>query len=88
MHYTKGELSWESEKDLRVYFSDIRGHALPDPDLYFEPRSNAPLPDIVCRCDKDLRLRTRFHRSGDRYEHEILVETMGLSAKLNLGKAE
>lgn len=75
MHYTKGELSWESEKDLKVYFSDIAGRSLSESDLYFEQRPGAPLPDVVCRCAKELQLRTRFHRAGDRYEHEILVES-------------
>ena len=28
MHYTKGELSWESERDLRVYFADMAGRPL------------------------------------------------------------
>lgn len=75
MHYTKGELTWESEKDLKVYFADMKSRPLGPDDLFFEARSAAPLPDIVCRCDPSFQLRTRFHRAdGGRYEHEILVE--------------
>jgi hypothetical protein len=86
MHYTKGELSWESEKDLKVYFADIVGRPLGDRELYFEARVGAPLPDVVCRCAKELQLRTRFHRVGDRYEHEILVESLNKTVG-TVGKA-
>lgn len=89
MHYTKGELSWESERDLRVYFADMQGRPLGPDDLYFDPRPAAPLPDIVCRCTQEFQLRTRFHKAGDRVEHEVLVETPEKPvANTNLGRAE
>ncbi|QOV89499.1 DUF1570 domain-containing protein [Humisphaera borealis] len=88
MHYTKGELSWETEKDLKVYFSDMAGRALSPEQLYFEARPGAPLPDIVCRCHDDYQLRTRFHKSGDRFEHEVAVEKPGTRVARELGRAE
>lgn len=93
MHYTKGDLTWESEKDLRVYFADMLGRPLADGELYFDRRPGAALPDVVCRCTKDFQLRTRFHRAGDRYEHEVLVEPPPAPAafsasKSALGRAE
>lgn len=88
MHYTKGELSWESEKDLRVYFADMAGRPLGADDLYFEPRPGGPLPDIVCRCHPQFQLRTRFHRAGQKLEHEVAVERPGTTARIGLGRAE
>ena len=88
MHYTKGELSWESERDLRVYFADMAGRPLGPEDLFFEARAGSPLPDIVCRCHKDFQLRTRFHRAGDRLEHEVAVEKPGTMGQIGLGRAE
>lgn len=88
MHYTKGELHWETEKDLKVYFSDVAGKTLPPEHLYFEPRPGAPLPDIVCRCHSDYQLRTRFHRTGDRYEHEVAVEKPGTTLNKQYGRVE
>ncbi|MDB5297647.1 MAG: hypothetical protein JWO31_3630 [Phycisphaerales bacterium] len=89
MHYTKGELSWESDADLKSYFADMVGRPLGPDALYFEPRPGAPLPDIVCRCDKAFQLRTRFHRAaGDKLEHEVGVERPGTSGSVGLGRAE
>jgi len=88
MHYTKGELTWETEKDLKVYFSDVTGRTLPPESLYFEARPGAPLPDIVCRCHSDYQLRTRFHRTSDRYEHEVAVEKPGTSLNRQIGRLD
>jgi len=66
MHYTKGELEWDSDPDLRVYFADIAGKALSPDDLFFESHANCPLPDIVCRCSPKFQLRTRFFKRGTR----------------------
>jgi hypothetical protein len=104
MHYTKGELTWESEKDLKVYFADMTGRPLGADDLSFAARAGAPLPDIVCRCAPTFQLRTRFHQvDGGRFEHEILVESPPAQApptapvaatprpqdeRTNLGRAE
>lgn len=88
MHYTKGDLSWETDKDLKVYFSDTAGRTMTPEQLYFEARPGAPLPDIVCRCHSDYQLRTRFHKTGDRYEHEVAVEKPGTRLTRELGRAD
>jgi hypothetical protein len=77
MHYTKGELQWDSEPDLKVYFADVDGNAMPPEKLFFENHASSPLPDIVCHCSDHFQLRTRFFRNGDKIEHEVLVEAPG-----------
>ncbi len=74
MHYSKGALEWDTDRDLGVYFADIKGKALPPEQLYFDPRPGSPLPDIVCRCWTTSQLRTRFYANGDKIEHDIVVE--------------
>jgi hypothetical protein len=76
MHYAKGELQWDTDANLAVYFADINGKALPPEQLRFEQNTSAPLPDIVCRCPS-YQLRTRFYQTGDKIEHEVLVEPPG-----------
>lgn len=88
MHYTKGELTWETDKDLTVYFSDLTGRVLLPDELFFERRFAATLPDIVCRCDRQYQLRTRFYRTTGRLEQEILVEPPGTRLGEPLGRAE
>lgn len=73
MHYAKGELQWDTDSNLSVYFADINGRAPPPEQLRFETNTAAPLPDIVCRCPS-YQLRTRFYQAGDKIEHEVLVE--------------
>lgn len=74
MHYTKGELTWQSDPDWKVYFADAAGKALTPAQHYFEPRAGAVLPDLVSASSPRFRLRTRFFKSGDKFEHEVLVE--------------
>jgi hypothetical protein len=76
MHYAKGELQWDTDANLAVYFADINGKALTPEQLCFEKNTSAPLPDIVCRCPS-YQLRTRFYQTGDKVEHEVLVEPSG-----------
>jgi hypothetical protein len=80
MQYTKGELTWETDADLGVYFSDIAGRTLRPDELYFAPRAGALLPDIVCRPADSFQLRTRFHRAGERVECEVVLERLPTSA--------
>jgi hypothetical protein len=81
LHYTKGQLKWSTDPDLRKYFADLDGEAFDDDELYLEPREDAPLPDIVCRwCDR-AQLRTRFFQEGDKMEHEVVVEPPGTTAE-------
>ena len=76
MHYAKGELQWDTDSNLGIYFADIAGRPLPPDQLKFEKNAAAPLPDIVCRCP-NYQLRTRFYQAGDKIEHEVLVEPPG-----------
>jgi predicted secreted protein len=76
LHYTKGQLKWSTEPDLRVYFSDLHGNPFDETALYLEPREDAPLPDIVCRWCEDAQLRTRFFDNGEKLEHVVLVESV------------
>jgi hypothetical protein len=76
MHYAKGELQWDTDVNLGVYFADIDGKALPPERLCFDKNASAPLPDIICRCPS-YQLRTRFYQAGDKIEHEVLVEPAG-----------
>jgi len=73
MHYAKGELQWDTDNNLGIYFADINGKPLSPDRLCFEQNLSAPLPDIVCRCPS-YQLRTRFYQTGDKTEHEMLVE--------------
>jgi len=50
MHYAKGELQWDTDNNLGIYFADINGKPLSPDRLCFEQNLSAPLPDIVCRC--------------------------------------
>jgi hypothetical protein len=75
MSYQKGDLKWTTEADPTTYFNNLNGDELSDREMYFESRSHAPLPDLVLRAPKQLRLRTRFHDAPDRkIEHEVLID--------------
>ena len=75
MSYQKGDLKWTTEADPTTYFNNLNGDELTERQMYFDPRSNAPLPDLVLRAPKQIRLRTRFHDApGPKIEHEVLVE--------------
>jgi hypothetical protein len=75
MKYTRGELQWESEENPAVYFANLEGRPFNRYQLYFEPRWNAPMPDLVCQVTEQVRLRTRFYYAGQKVEHEVVIET-------------
>jgi hypothetical protein len=77
VRYTKGQVQWQTEPDVKVYFSDIQGRVFEGNELYFDNRSTNPLPDLVCRGTGAFRLRTRFYNAADRIEHEVICEPMG-----------
>jgi hypothetical protein len=77
--YTMGNVRWETDPNVAVYFSGLDGKLLKKDALFFVPRAGAPLPDIVCRPGGATQIRSRFHRTTDApgggdIEHEILVE--------------
>jgi hypothetical protein len=81
-------MSWSTDRDVRVYFSDSHNRVLDDRDLYLDARPGAPLPDIVCHATDRLQLRTRFHRSTDEgddrpFDREVLVESPGTPGRGN-----
>lgn len=83
MHYTRGELQWDTSPDMNRYFSDLTGNLFSAADLYFSVRSGSPLPDIVCRYGDQIVLRTRFYDAEqDTIDHEMLIEPVRASASI------
>lgn len=81
--YRDREMTWSTDPDVAVYFSDIAGQPFSERELFFSRRAGAPLPDIVCRASDRLMLRTRFHpTSGEKLEHEVLVESPRFQARV------
>ena len=74
IHYTHGSIKWTTADNPSIYFADLRGRAYRAEQLTFEPRPGAPLPDLVCRPDDCLPMRTRFHLIDGKVERETLVE--------------
>ena len=75
--YTRGGIKWTSETNPSLYFHDLEGRELDSDRLYFDAHTGAPLPDIISRPMDGLQLHTRFTQTGDKIEHEILVEPVG-----------
>jgi len=75
MSYQKGDLKWTTEADPTTYFNNLNGDELTETQMFFDPRGNAPLPDLVLRAPKQLQLRTRFHDAPrNKIEHEVLID--------------
>lgn len=72
--YSRGNMTWTSEKDPLIYLSDLSGKPLGRDQLYFQPVGNA-LPDIICRPNDNAQVRVRFYKVDSRLEHEVVVET-------------
>lgn len=83
LHYSRGELSWDTDPDMNCYFRDLSGRPFTSDELYLAPRTGAPIPDIVCRCNDRLLLRTRFHDADNRsVDHELLIEPVRSSVSI------
>ena len=74
MSYQKGDLKWTTEQDPTKYFQDLDGDELTSQEMYFDHRTGAPIPDLVVRAPRQLKLRTRFHYVGKKIEHEVLLD--------------
>jgi hypothetical protein len=75
MSYQKGDVRWQSDADATTYFNNLAGEPLTRDEMYFERNGGAPLPDLVLRIPRQIRLRTKFHNSpGHRMEHEVLID--------------
>ncbi len=76
LSYSVGNIRWETDPNVVVYFSGIDGKPFTREQLYLEPRGGAPLPDILCKPGGKTQIRSRFYRAdGGAIEHEVLVET-------------
>jgi hypothetical protein len=85
LRYTRGEVTWTAEP--AGFFRDVSGAAYAPDQLYFEARRNAMLPDLVFRHPSyRIALRARFFRSGDKFEHEVLIERTRASATADLAR--
>ncbi|MFT3786753.1 MAG: DUF1570 domain-containing protein [Tepidisphaeraceae bacterium] len=74
LHYTKGQLRWSSNEDVRVYFKDLDGRDLPGSQLCFQPNGNAALPDLICRPASNLEYRASFYAGpSGKVEREVTV---------------
>jgi hypothetical protein len=75
MAYQKGDVKWTTAQDPTTYFNNLTGEPLSRDEIYFERRSGSPLPDLVLRAPRQIKLRTRFHpASSGRVEHEVLID--------------
>ena len=79
MHYTKGELQWDTDPDLRIYFADIDGQPLLVRAAVLRPPPRRPAARHRLPLLPALQIRTRFFRHGDKIEHEVLVESPNLA---------
>ena len=82
MHYTRGNLTWQTEPNISIYFADAKRKPFRDDELFFFQRAGAPLPDLVCRYSKDAQLRTRFYTQDGAIKHEVLVEPVMQPARI------
>jgi hypothetical protein len=74
LHYTKGQLRWSSNPDVKTYFRDLDGRDLPSSQLTFIPNGRAPLPDLISRPSGELEYRARFYlNAAGKVEREIIV---------------
>ena len=84
LHYSHGDLEWDTQKDMNVYFSDLNGKPFDSDQLFLSVRTGAPVPDLICRCGNQLVLRTRFFDAeDDTVEHELLIEPLRSSASIS-----
>jgi len=84
LHYSHGDLEWDTQKDMNVYFSDLNGKPFDSDQLFLSVRTGAPVPDLVCRCGNQIVLRTRFFDAEDNaVEHELLIEPLRSSASIS-----
>jgi hypothetical protein len=74
LSYSAGNLHWQTESDISVYFSGMDDRLFRKDELFFQPRRGAPISDLVCRPSGNTRIRCRFYMDGKSIEHEVIVE--------------
>jgi len=83
LHYQLGELEWNTNPDINVYFADSDGQRFLSTDLYFASRTAAALPDLVCRFTPQLKLRTRFFQTANgAVDHDLQIEVTQATASI------
>ena len=75
LHYSMGNIEWDTNPNMNVYFSDLEGKRFAPEQLYFSSRSGSPVDDIVCKYNDNLLLRTRFFDTGPHsIDHDLTIE--------------
>jgi hypothetical protein len=75
LHYSMGNVEWDTDANINVYFSDLDGNRFASDQLYLSLRSGAPLPDLVCKFNNALLLRTRFYDAAPTaIDHDLVIE--------------
>jgi len=79
LQYTQNNVRWETERDAKIYFCDLDGRPYSSSEMYFDIRTGAPLPDLVCDPIGQIHLRTRFYDLPGNVgvERETIVEGGG-----------
>ena len=78
MQYTRNDIRWVTDSNPKIYFTNLDGRQYNADELYFDPRTGAALPDLVCDPVNQIHLRTRFFdMPGNMIERETLVEGGG-----------
>jgi len=75
LHYSRGDLQWDSDSDIGTYFSDPSGRIFGPLELRFE-LSSGEWPDIACRWGGGMLVRTRFRTVNGKLEHDTAVEQL------------
>jgi hypothetical protein len=84
LHYTLGNIEWDTNPNLNVYFSDLAGNRFAPEQLYFSPRTGAPVDDIVCKYNNNLVLRTRFYDTGPHsIDHDLVIEVSNMTVSIS-----
>lgn len=74
MRFVASGITWTSEEP-ETYFRDLVGHSFSAQQLYFGPRNDAPLPDLICTPLPAIKLETRFFNAAGKPDFETVVRS-------------
>jgi hypothetical protein len=84
LHYSMGNLEWDTDPNLNIYFSDLNGTRFRSDELYFSQRTGAPIADIVCKYGNTQMLRTRFYDAPPKgFDHDLVIEPVSVSMSIS-----
>ncbi|HEY8748580.1 MAG TPA: DUF1570 domain-containing protein [Tepidisphaeraceae bacterium] len=84
LHYSMGNLEWDTDPNINVYFSDLDGSRFSSDELYLSSRTGAPMSDIVCKYNNSLLLRTRFYDAPPKgVDHDLVIEPKAVSISIS-----